>query len=256
MNEESGGPSRRDRRCRGDHARRSRRATFWQNIKDGRYSISDVTPDRWDPALYYDPDPARPGQDLLEDRRLGPRLRMGSAWLEAADPAAGQRRHGRHPEVGRDLPAPRCSTTAGPSRPLDTERTAVVIGNAMAGREPLPVAAAHQLPRVRAGARGVADASRRCPKEVREAILEEARDGIPRRASRDHRGHHARRAGEHHRRPRRQPVQPPRSQLRHRRGLRLGPGGHGRARSKGSSTASTTPCSPAASTATWARRPS
>jgi acyl transferase domain-containing protein len=26
--------------------------TFWQNIKDGRYSISDVTADRWDPALY------------------------------------------------------------------------------------------------------------------------------------------------------------------------------------------------------------
>ena len=35
-------------------------ATFWENVKSGRYSISDVTPDRWDPALYYDPDPAAP----------------------------------------------------------------------------------------------------------------------------------------------------------------------------------------------------
>ena len=33
---------------------------FWQNVKSGRYSISDVTADRWDPAMYYDPDPAAP----------------------------------------------------------------------------------------------------------------------------------------------------------------------------------------------------
>ncbi len=35
-------------------------AAFWQNIRDGRYCISDVPPERWDPELYYDPDPAAP----------------------------------------------------------------------------------------------------------------------------------------------------------------------------------------------------
>src|SRR6188472_4532491 len=35
-------------------------AAFWDNIKDGRYSISDVDPARWDPHLYYDPDPKAP----------------------------------------------------------------------------------------------------------------------------------------------------------------------------------------------------
>ncbi|HRY09228.1 MAG TPA: beta-ketoacyl synthase N-terminal-like domain-containing protein, partial [Candidatus Nanopelagicales bacterium] len=30
---------------------------FWSNIRGGRYSISDVPADRWDPALYYDADP-------------------------------------------------------------------------------------------------------------------------------------------------------------------------------------------------------
>ena len=30
---------------------------FWANISGGHYAISDVTPDRWDPALYYDADP-------------------------------------------------------------------------------------------------------------------------------------------------------------------------------------------------------
>ncbi|HEX6937429.1 MAG TPA: beta-ketoacyl synthase N-terminal-like domain-containing protein, partial [Actinomycetes bacterium] len=35
-------------------------ATFWRNIRDGRYCISDVPTERWDPELYYDPDPAAP----------------------------------------------------------------------------------------------------------------------------------------------------------------------------------------------------
>src|SRR5262252_4798570 len=33
---------------------------FWQNIKDGRYSITEVAPQRWDPARYYDADPNAP----------------------------------------------------------------------------------------------------------------------------------------------------------------------------------------------------
>ena len=35
-------------------------STFWKNLESGRYSISDVQPDRWDPALYYDSDPKAP----------------------------------------------------------------------------------------------------------------------------------------------------------------------------------------------------
>jgi len=37
-------------------------AAFWENIKKGRYSISEVQPDRWDPALYYDADHSVPGK--------------------------------------------------------------------------------------------------------------------------------------------------------------------------------------------------
>ena len=32
---------------------------FWRNVTSGRYSISEVDPERWDPAL-YDPDPKAP----------------------------------------------------------------------------------------------------------------------------------------------------------------------------------------------------
>ena len=33
---------------------------FWQNIREGRYSITEVSRDRWDPNLYYHPDPKAP----------------------------------------------------------------------------------------------------------------------------------------------------------------------------------------------------
>ena len=29
---------------------------FWENVKQGRYSITEVHADRWDPAFYYDAD--------------------------------------------------------------------------------------------------------------------------------------------------------------------------------------------------------
>ena len=35
-------------------------AAFWENVRSSRYSITEVTPERWDPALYYDPDPRAP----------------------------------------------------------------------------------------------------------------------------------------------------------------------------------------------------
>ena len=31
--------------------------TFWNNIKAGRYSITEVPTDRWNASLYYDADP-------------------------------------------------------------------------------------------------------------------------------------------------------------------------------------------------------
>ena len=63
-------------------------ATFWGNIKSGRYSISDVPPDRWDPQLYYDPDPHAPDKTYS---RIGGWVR-DFAWEPLAwklsDPAA------------------------------------------------------------------------------------------------------------------------------------------------------------------------
>ena len=72
-------------------------AAFWQNIKDGRYSISDVTADRWDPALYYDPDPRHPTRPI---RRSG----AGCATSNGIRSAGSSR---SHPESATQWTTPR-----------------------------------------------------------------------------------------------------------------------------------------------------
>ncbi|MGH0030183.1 MAG: SDR family oxidoreductase [Myxococcota bacterium] len=107
--------------------------TFWSNLEAGRYSIGDVPRERWDPELYYDADPSVPGKTYS---RIGGFVREWD-W----DP------------MGWHLPVPpkvadamdeaqrwaiACARTllqgyGHPERPLDLDRTAVVVGTAMAG---------------------------------------------------------------------------------------------------------------------------
>jgi acyl transferase domain-containing protein/NAD(P)-dependent dehydrogenase (short-subunit alcohol dehydrogenase family)/acyl carrier protein len=110
-------------------------ASFWKNIKDGRYSISEVIPSRWDSALYFDSDHSAPDKTYS---KLG-------GWV---------REHVWEP-IKWHLPIPprvvdamdesqkwaiACTREAledygYPQRPLDNDRTAVILGNAMAGEK-------------------------------------------------------------------------------------------------------------------------
>jgi len=108
-------------------------AAFWENVKSGRYSISEVTPERWDPALYYDPDHSAPDKtyskiggwvreypwDPLKWRLAIP-PRVAAAMDETQKWAIACTR-----EVLNDY--------GYPERPLDLNRTAVILGNAMGG---------------------------------------------------------------------------------------------------------------------------
>ena len=110
-------------------------AAFWENIKNGRDSITEVPPDRWDPAFYYDPDPKAPDKTYS---KIGGWVRE-FAW----DP------------IKWHLPIPPRVVTAMddtqrwaiaavrealedygyPKRPLDVNRTAVILGSAMGGEK-------------------------------------------------------------------------------------------------------------------------
>jgi acyl transferase domain-containing protein/NAD(P)-dependent dehydrogenase (short-subunit alcohol dehydrogenase family) len=106
---------------------------FWENIKNGRYSISEVKPDRWDPADYYDPDHNAPDKTYskiggwVRDYVWDPmkwRLAIPPRVVDAMD--------------GSQKWAIACTREAledygYPKRPLNTDRTAVILGNAMGG---------------------------------------------------------------------------------------------------------------------------
>ena len=78
---------------------------FWENIKRGRYSISEVYPERWDPALYYDADPAAPDKTYS---KIGGWVR-DYVWdpmkWRSGRPAARRRCHGWRPKMGHRLHA-------------------------------------------------------------------------------------------------------------------------------------------------------
>src|ERR1035437_38806 len=110
-------------------------SAFWENVKNGRYSITEVDRDRWDPALYYDPDHSAPdktystiggwARDYVWDPmkwRLGVPPRVIAAMDEAQKWAIACTR-----EALEDYGFPK--------RPLDNDRTAVILGNAMAGEK-------------------------------------------------------------------------------------------------------------------------
>ncbi len=108
---------------------------FWNNITSGRYCVSEVPPERWDPALYYDADHGAPDKtyskiggwvrEFLWDPmkwRLPLPPRVVGAMDEAQQWAVACTR-----EALEDY--------GYPQRPLDLERTAVILGNALAGEK-------------------------------------------------------------------------------------------------------------------------
>jgi acyl transferase domain-containing protein/acyl carrier protein/NADP-dependent 3-hydroxy acid dehydrogenase YdfG len=155
---------------------------FWQNIKDGRNSISEVQPDRWDADLYYDPDPKAPDKtyskiggwvmdwnwDPLKWKlpippRVGDAMDLTQKWAIIAARQA-------------------LEDYGFPKRSLDPERTAVIFGNAMGGDSHLYSAARIMFPEY-ASELAKAPSFSDLPNGVREAIIKEMREGVGKRFS-------------------------------------------------------------------------
>ncbi|MGD8320650.1 MAG: type I polyketide synthase, partial [Gemmatimonadota bacterium] len=149
---------------------------FWANLAGGRYSISDVT-DRWDADLYYDPDPSAPDKTYS---RIG-------GWVRDFDWNPLQWRMPVPPKVGdmMDL-AQKWAVSASrqalldygyPERPLDNERVAVIMGNALGGDFHLLSASRILFPEVGDELRK-APSFAALPPEVRTAVMEELVSGV------------------------------------------------------------------------------
>src|SRR5579871_754178 len=108
---------------------------FWENVKNGRYSITDVARDRWDPDLYYDSDTSAPDKTYS---KIGGWVREypwePMKWHLAVPPRVVDAM-----DVAQKW-AIACTREAledygYPKRSLDLERTGVILGNAMAGEK-------------------------------------------------------------------------------------------------------------------------
>src|SRR3954466_14986755 len=110
-------------------------AAFWANLRRGHYAISDVDAARWDPSLYFDADHKAPEKTYS---KIGGWVREWDwtplAWKLPIPP--------RVSDAMDDAQkwAVACTRMAlmdygWAQRPLALERTAVVLGNAMAGEK-------------------------------------------------------------------------------------------------------------------------
>ena len=154
--------------------------SFWENIKAGRYSISEVGHDRWDPDEYYDPDPKAPDKTYS---KIGGWCREWEwnplAWKLPIPPKVGD---------AMDLTqkwAILCAREAladfgYPERHLDPERTAVILGNAMGGDMHLLSAARILFPEFSAELEQVPEFAGLAT-DVRESIVAGMREGVQRR---------------------------------------------------------------------------
>ena len=110
-------------------------SAFWNNVKTGRYCISEVRPERWDSAYYYDPDPTAPDKTYS---KIGGWVREYAwepmKWRLPIPPKVADAM-----DIAQQW-AVACTREAlddygWPKRPLDLDRTAVILGNAMAGEK-------------------------------------------------------------------------------------------------------------------------
>ena len=152
---------------------------FWHNVKDGRYSITEVPKERWDPNLYYDPDPRAPNKSYS---KIGGWVKDGEwdweplAWRIPIPPTVGDTM-----DVSQKW-AVACTRAAlrdygFPERQLATDRTAVIFGNALAGDKQFHSSLRIQFPEFETEFLRAAELLA-LPPEMQEAVLTRVRAGI------------------------------------------------------------------------------
>ncbi|GAP15606.1 polyketide synthase module [Longilinea arvoryzae] len=152
-------------------------ASFWRNIQAGRYSITEVPPERWRVDLYYHPDAHQPDKTYskigawVRDFHLEP-LKMGIAipprLLDQMDPAQQWAIAASHQAL---------SDYGYPQRPLDPARVAVILGNALAGEYHYMSSFRIRVPEY-TDALTQTEAFRSLPADVQRALLEGLRAEI------------------------------------------------------------------------------
>src|SRR5579864_25953 len=150
---------------------------YWTNLVRGRYSITDIDPARWDPAVYYDPDPKVPDKTYS---KIGGWVREWSwdpiAWRLPIPPLVSDAMDDIQ-KWAISLARAALVDYGWPARAVDFERTGVILGNALAGENQWLTMQRVAVPEYeRDLVRGPTFAN--LPASTRTAILEEARAAV------------------------------------------------------------------------------
>ena len=104
---------------------------FWNNIKNKRYSIYEVPPERWNLADYYDPDPSAPDKSYS---KIGGWVQgFEFDWKRFRIPPRVAAAMDESQQWAVTIAAEALADYGYPNRPLDTDRTGVILGTAMGG---------------------------------------------------------------------------------------------------------------------------
>ena len=155
-------------------------AAFWENLRSARYSIGETPKERWDPDLYYDPDPKATDKSYS---KIGGWVKQWEwnplAWRLPIPPAVSQQMdRGQQWSIVAAREA--LADYGWPARALDPERTAVILGNAMGGDKHYLTALRIFFPEY-AQELEHAPSFGALPHELRQEILAELRAGVGRR---------------------------------------------------------------------------
>jgi acyl transferase domain-containing protein/acyl carrier protein/NAD(P)-dependent dehydrogenase (short-subunit alcohol dehydrogenase family) len=152
-------------------------ASFWANLCAGRYSISEVPANRWDIGKYFDPDPKATDKTYS---KIG-------GWVREFEWNPRGWRLPIPPKVGETMDlAQRWAIVSArealadygyPDRTLDSERTAVILGNALGGDFHLLTSMRVLFPEIAAELAG-SRSFQALPEAVRQAVALELRSGV------------------------------------------------------------------------------
>jgi len=108
-------------------------AAFWKNILDKRYSITEVPPERWSINSYYDPDPSAPDKTYSKIGGWVRGYKFDPAGMGIAIPPRLQEQIDEAQQWAISACYQALKDYGYPSRVLNPERVAVILGNAMGG---------------------------------------------------------------------------------------------------------------------------
>ncbi|HYU32318.1 MAG TPA: SDR family NAD(P)-dependent oxidoreductase [Thermoanaerobaculia bacterium] len=153
--------------------------TFWSNLRTGKYSITETPADRWDTGAYWDPDPKVPDKTYS---KIGGWVRDWTwdpiAWKLPIPPRVSDNMD--RTQKWAIMAAREALADYGwPERTFNPERTAVILGNAMAGEHHYQTALRLSFPEY-ARELESAPSFAELPAELRAEIEREFRAGVGR----------------------------------------------------------------------------